>query len=183
MAVITTGTVKFPEKLAVADTDYTYPWRVRRAAGSGAYAVQIDSVFGSDRDVKHHAIPDNGSDYGGQAFYYQNNAGTQMLGLGIVRGVIVVGTTMRTSAAAGDVVIPNTQALRGVNAAGTDTLPMIRLNASNQTELVGTLSMASPGSPAGVTGGASYALPATPATYVVVYLGGSKFAFPVYNAT
>ena len=46
-------------------------------------------------------------------------------------GILALGTTVVQNAAAGDLVTANAVGLRGVNAAGNDTLPVIRLNSSN----------------------------------------------------
>lgn len=58
-------------------------------------------------------------------------------------GQVLVGTTVTTGAAAGEVVLANAKALRGVNAAGADTYPLIVLNASNFVQ-VGTTTHTNP---------------------------------------
>jgi hypothetical protein len=50
-------------------------------------------------------------------------------------GALLLGTTVATNSTAGDVVIANARALRGVNAAGTNTFSLIQLDASNQCAL------------------------------------------------
>ena len=52
-------------------------------------------------------------------------------------GLLLVGTTVEASAVAGDVVLANAKALRGVTAAGTDTAPLIGLTAGNYLALGG----------------------------------------------
>lgn len=50
---------------------------------------------------------------------------------------LFIGTTVSTSMTAGDIAHPNTKGPKGVNAAGTDTISLVRLNAQDQIELGG----------------------------------------------
>lgn len=50
-------------------------------------------------------------------------------------GVLLLGTSVSTSAGAGEAVVANAKSLRGVNAAGTDTKPLIALNASDKVSI------------------------------------------------
>lgn len=52
-----------------------------------------------------------------------------------VSAALGVGTSVTTSATAGEVVLPNTKALRGVTAAGTDTAALISLTANNVVQV------------------------------------------------
>lgn len=48
-----------------------------------------------------------------------------------IDGIILINTAVTTSASPGDLVIPNNARLRAVNAAGTDTVPIIGLDVNN----------------------------------------------------
>lgn len=49
--------------------------------------------------------------------------------------VVLVATSVSTGASQGDVVLANTKAVRAVNAAGTNTLPLVTLDAGNLVQL------------------------------------------------
>jgi hypothetical protein len=73
-------------------------------------------------------------------------------------GIVLIGTTVTTSAAAGDLVLANAKALRSVNGAGTGTLILARLvGASNAIQLgpdgSSWVQIAGPGSTTGATAG------------------------------
>jgi hypothetical protein len=83
-----------------------------------------------------------------------------------------VGTSVRTSAAATDVVLANATALRAVNAAGTDTKHLISLDAANIVKL-GVTGVGA-GTPAGFA--ANYHIRLRDST-------GSDFYIPAMAAT
>lgn len=100
-------------------------------------------------------------------------------------GILLVGTTVTTGASAGHVVLANSAALRGVNAAGSSTLALLALDGSNQTTLtLGSaafvLSEALTQTTIGANGGAS-ALTANPVGYLTVNIAGSNRIIPFYN--
>lgn len=57
-------------------------------------------------------------------------------GLGVT-GILRIGTTVTTNATAGDVIVPQGNNYRSVNAAGTGTLSLVRLNTNNHVEVAG----------------------------------------------
>ncbi|HXG71392.1 MAG TPA: hypothetical protein VNJ04_12375 [Gemmatimonadaceae bacterium] len=59
-----------------------------------------------------------------------------------VGGTLLLGSAVSANAAAGEVVLANTKSLRGTNAAGTGSAPMIRLDVNNNV-LIGDLTAGS----------------------------------------
>lgn len=66
--------------------------------------------------------------------------------------VTVGGVTTVASAAAGDLILANGKALRGVNAAGNDTHPLIALQSSNQIQIGNGSQIIAMGAPNSLTG-------------------------------
>lgn len=52
-----------------------------------------------------------------------------------IDGILLINTGVTTSATPGDIVIPNNKRLRAVNAAGTDTIPLLGVDANNNVVL------------------------------------------------
>lgn len=102
----------------------------------------------------------------------------------VVGGVFALGTTVVTSAAAGEEVLGNAKLRRSVNAAGTDTIGLNYLNAVNQhvlnvnSQLLYYLNPLTQ-TTVGAAGGAS-ALPATPTGYLRIALNGVERVMPYY---
>jgi hypothetical protein len=63
--------------------------------------------------------------------FFANASVTTPIGTMTSAGIFTWGTTVTTSANAGELVLPNSKSLRSVNAAGTDTLDLIRTDGSN----------------------------------------------------
>lgn len=82
--------------------------------------------------------------------------------------------SIHTSSAAGDIIIPNAKALRGVNAAGTDTLPLLGVNASNSTVLYCN------GSSLVIEGFASQATAGALTGYILIQKAGTNYKIPYY---
>jgi hypothetical protein len=59
-------------------------------------------------------------------------------------GIVLIGTSVKTDAAAGDLVLANAKGLRGVNAAGNDTYRMIAMDANNIIQLGSESALANP---------------------------------------
>ena len=100
-------------------------------------------------------------------------------------GILALGTTVVTSAAAGDLVLPNVTGIRSVNAAGNDTLRILYMDSSNRTTLDAQSAVLSFGSNLSQTtigaNGAASALTANPVGYLRVFLAGSERIIPYYN--
>lgn len=64
------------------------------------------------------------------------SGGAVRLAVDIGLGIVFVGTAVAASAAAGEIVLPNNAALRGVNVAGTLSTSMIKIHPSNDRVLV-----------------------------------------------
>jgi hypothetical protein len=99
--------------------------------------------------------------------------------------VIAINTTVTTGASAGDIVIANSSFLKGVNAAGTNTLRMIYVDSSNRLCLDANslgFVIANPSLRTTIgANGAAAALTALPVTYVDVTIAGQPYQLPLYN--
>lgn len=99
-------------------------------------------------------------------------------------GPVMIGTTVNSGAGEYELVLPNAKNLRGLNAAGTSSLPLIGKDSSDRTVLgLDTkslvLSSASTQTTVGAAGGAS-ALPATPTKYLRVRESSTEYVVPLY---
>jgi hypothetical protein len=116
---------------------------------------------------------------------YISGADTQAMALR--NGILSMGTTVfTTGATAGDITVANLRGMRGVNAAGSTTLPLTFIDASDRTNLgLNTLALGLSApllqTTVGAAGAAS-ALPATPSKYWVVrdVTGGADYVIPLY---
>lgn len=101
--------------------------------GANSWLQLLDTGSGNGRIV----ISAIGAiDFGGNLLFRNGTGATQYAQL-TSTAIFSVFTTINTSAASGDIVIPNNRAYRGVNQAGTDTIPLLELNTSNQLVLRG----------------------------------------------
>ena len=109
-------------------------------------------------------------------------------------GLVSIGTTMVTGAGAGEIVVPNSRALRSVNAAGTSTVAMISLTgaanaitlnpSTNQDLLWGTPLVALGGGAAptlGTIGGTGPTTAAQNTWMRVLDSGGAAFWVPAWK--
>lgn len=99
-------------------------------------------------------------------------------------GRVLVGTTVATGAVQGEVVLANAKALRSVVAAGTSTVALVFLDASNRLSLnanSAALAITNPSTATTVgAAGAAGALPSAPTGYLVVSIAGTNRKIPYY---
>lgn len=99
-------------------------------------------------------------------------------------GTLLLGTTVTTSATAGDIVIANARALRGVNAAGTNTVALVSLDVSNRLLLNANSQAIAITNPSTATtvgaAGTASAPPSAPTGYLIVSIGGANCKIPYY---
>lgn len=98
-------------------------------------------------------------------------------------GIVLINTTVTTSAAAGDMTLANGNWLRGVNAAGTDTKPIIRFSSANAVEIdlsSNNLVLTNAVTATTATTGASGAPPAQVVGYLQVSIAGTTRKIPYY---
>jgi hypothetical protein len=129
----TNGMLVYDSSLGVVQGYQSGVWTSYGTAG-GADNVNIAGVFFNvDSDASDATNVDSfiwGRDRLATA------GGTTLMTLN-ASGYLLLGTTLTTSVAAFDIVIPNTNFLRAVNAAGTDTKPLIGLG-STDVVLIGS---------------------------------------------
>lgn len=161
----------------IEDTASYYPTLEFWALGAGPTSSAVARMFG---------YAPGSLWFEANALLWRTNAGVEHMRISNSRNLLIGGTDIEggTYSGGGDVIIRGGgRAYRSVNTAGLSTLPLISLSANDRTLLHGTLEVTGYGSVAGVTGGPSYAVPSNPATWIPVYVGTTKYAMPLYNAT
>ena len=103
------------------------------ATAPSRWAANLTGNSGSG--VSFGVAVNAGSTSADSAFHVQNYAQSSTLQRIRGDGVVLFGTTVGTGAGAGNLVMPNSADLRGVNNAGTNTVQMLRLNTSDEVVL------------------------------------------------
>ena len=122
----------------------------------------------------------------GTAGFDWNNQADTLLRMRLTDGgILLVGTAVTTGAAAGEFVLGNSAAIRGVNAAGNNTIGMINLSSANHLALNANSLALDINSPLTQTtigaNGAASALTANPVGYLTVSIAGTTRIIPFYN--
>ena len=104
---------------------------IRGVAGSGIPSLKFEAEDGSDRFALAATTLSGTTTNDVLAL---STLGTERLRV-TGGGIVAVGTTVTTSASAGEVVLANAKAVRGVNAAGSGTATLIKYNSSDYVSL------------------------------------------------
>jgi hypothetical protein len=119
------------------------------ATNTGIYTqFQVGGVAGGSIAPSNAVLADGSTDltiYTPTGYALKIATGGAQRGYITSSGVFAWGTTVTTGASAGDVVLANAKAIRGVNAGGTNTLALIAFDAGGAIQLAGSTSVADTG--------------------------------------